>query len=257
MSKVTRILLGLATVTPDRRCLQSIGAFADGVARNLPHVEIEYSDGWVWNRPLVDAQNIIAEKMLEGGFDYLLTIEDDHWNFTWQMLQTCLEANTHVAGIPYRSRHFPFDVVPMKFKHIDKDGCRKYVGMNDENLNGYEPADLLGFGFTLIRSDVFRILDRPYFRLNTENFKGPLGPHATDIDFCTRLIDKGIHPIGCFQHRLNHRDIVEDKYKDMLVQGILTQHSMFTTIENIGRYKKIQQNFERNKRENQNLKENI
>lgn len=255
MEKVTRILAGIATVTPDRRMLQSIGDFSAGVARNLPHVELDLKTGWVWNKPLVDAQNIFADKVLEGNYDYLLTIEDDHWNFTWEMLDTCLSANTHVAGIPYRSRHFPFDVVPMKFMKLDKDGVRKYSGMNDETLKGYEEADLLGFGFTLIRSDVFRILDRPYFRLNMERFKGPLGPHATDIDFCTRLLDKDIHPIGCFQHRLNHRDIVEDKYKEMLVQGILTQHSMFTTIENIGRYKKVQQAFEKNRRENEKLKE--
>lgn len=255
MEKVTRILLGLATITPDRRCLQSIGGFADGVARNLPHVQIEYSDGWVWNQELVDAQNVFAEKILDGGYDYLLTIEDDHWGFTWQMLDTCLKANTHVAGIPYRSRHFPFDVVPMKLKEIKDNGKHLFSGMNDESLTGYQESDLMGFGFTLIKAEVFRILDRPYFRLNTENYPGA-GPRATDIDFCMRLIKQGIHPIGCFQHRLNHRDIVESKYKEMLVQGILTQHSMFTTIENIGRYKKVQTAFEKNKRENDKLKEN-
>lgn len=254
MEKVTRILIGLATVTPDRRCLQSIGGFADGVARNLPHIQVDYTNGWVWGKPLVEAQNIFAERCLEGNFDYLLTIEDDHWDFTWQMLETCLNANVHVAGIPYRSRHFPFDVVPMKLATIDKNGTHKFSGMNDDSLKGYHEADLLGFGFTLIRSDVFRILDRPYFRLNTDSYPGA-GPIATDIDFCARLIAKGIHPVGCFQHRLNHRDIVEDKYKEMLVQGILTQHSMFSTIENIGRFKKVQMAFDKNKRENEKLKE--
>lgn len=253
MNKVTRVLLGVATITPDRRMLQSIGTFADGVARNLPHVQIDYSSGWVWNKTLVDAQNIFADVCVSGDFDYLLTIEDDHWNFTWEMLDTCLKANVHVAGIPYRSRHFPFDVVPMQYVMTDPQGRKKFRGMNDEKLTGYQEADLLGFGFTLIKSEVFRILDRPYFRLNTERSVGQ-GPIATDIDFCDRLIEKGIKPVGCFQHRLNHRDIIEDKYKEMLVQGILTQHSMFSTIENIGRFKKVQLEFERNKRENEKLK---
>lgn len=241
-------------MTPDRRMLQSIGGFSDGIARNLPSIQVDYASGWVWGKPLVEAQNIFAERCLEGNYDYLLTIEDDHWDFTWQMLQTCLDADTHVAGIPYRSRHFPFDVVPMRYSHTDKEGRKKFAGMNDEALTGYEKADLLGFGFTLIRSDVFRILDRPYFRLNIEKYAGQ-GPIATDIDFCDRLIEKDLQPIGCFQHRLNHRDIVESKYKEMLVQGILTQHSMFTTIENIGRFKKVQMAFDRNRRENQQLKD--
>lgn len=253
MEKITRILLGLASVTPDQRCLQSIGGFADGVARNLPHIKIDYSNGWVWNKELVDAQNIFAEKVLEGNYDYLLTIEDDHWGFSWQMLDTCLKANTHVAGIPYRSRHFPFEVVPMKLAKVDEKGKHLFSGMNDENYNSYLEADLIGFGFTLIRSDVFRILDRPYFRLNTDTYPG-VGPRATDIDFCMRLKDKEILPIGCFQHRLNHRDLEESKYKEMLVQGILTHHSMFTTIENIGRYKKVQEAFDRSRAENKKLK---
>lgn len=256
MGATVRILCGVATVTPDRRFLQSLAPFADQVARNLPDVQIDFANGWVWNKKLVEAQNEFAERVLDGGYDYLLTIEDDHWDFTWQMLDTCLKANCHVAGIPYRSRHFPFDVVPMKLKHISPEGVRKFAGMSSPEYTGYHEADLLGFGFTLIRSDVFRILDRPYFRLNIEEFPGPLGPHATDIDFCKRLIDREIHPIGCFQHRLNHRDITESGYKDMLVQGILTQHSMFSTIENIGRFEKARQAFEKNRRENQKLKEN-
>lgn len=253
MTKVTRILLGIASITPDRRFIQSIGGFADGVARNLPHIEIDYTSGWVWNRELVDAQNIFADVCINGNFDYLLTIEDDHWGFTWQMLQTCLDANTHISGIPYRSRHFPFEVVPMKLAKVHENGKHVFSGMNDNTLTGYQEADLLGFGFTLIKSDIFRILDRPFFKLNIENYPHS-GPRATDIDFCMRLIKHGIHPIGCFQHRLNHRDIEESKYKEMLVQGILTQHSMFSTIENIGRFKKIQLAYERNKRENAKLK---
>lgn len=253
MEKVTRILLGLATVTPDRRCLQSIGGFADGVARNLPQVQIDYANGWVWNKLLVDAQNEFADKVLEGNYDYLLTIEDDHWDFTWQMLDICLKANTHVAGISYRSRHFPFPVVPMKLQKIKENGVRYFTGMDDPNLKGYHEADLIGFGFTLIRSDVFRILDRPYFQLNIDDMPG-VGPRATDINFCVRLQQKGINPIGCFQHRLNHRDIVESKYKEMLVEGILTQHSMFSTIEGISKYKKVQESFDKNKAENDKLK---
>lgn len=250
-----RILCGIATVTPDRRFLQSLPCFADQVARNLPHVEIDFAHGWVWNKTLVEAQNEFTKVAMDGEYDYLLTIEDDHWGFTWQMLQTCLDANTHVAGIPYRSRHFPFDVVPMKYALTDKEGRKKFTGMNDEKYTGYEKADLLGFGFTLIKTEVFRILDRPYFRLNIEKYKGQ-GPIATDIDFCDRLIEKDIFPVGCFQHRLNHRDLEESKYKEMLVQGILAQHSMFTTIENIGRYKKVQEAFDKRRAENKKLKEN-
>ena len=254
MEKITRILVGIATVKPDRRFLQSLPIFADQVARNLPHVQLDYL--WVWNKELVDAQNDFADKALELNYDYLLTIEDDHWNFTCQMLETCLNANTHVAGIPYRSRHFPFEVVPMRFARYE-NGVKRFTGMNSEKLyQTYHEGDLIGFGFTLIKTEIFRIIDRPFFQLNIDLYKGA-GPRATDIAFCDKLASKGIKPIGCFQHRLNHRDITEEKYKEMLVEGVLTQHSMFTTIETISKYKKVAQAFEKNKKENAKLKENI
>jgi len=263
-----RILVGIATTNrvsimadgktisssgPDKRFLENLSNFTHECAHKFP--DIYLFPMWVWNKPLVEAQNDFAEVALDGNYDYLLTLEDDHWGFNADMLEACIQANTHVCGIPYRSRHFPFEVVPMRFEKIDQNGVKRFSGMNDKSLKGYQKADLIGFGFTLIKTDVFRILDRPFFRTNIEYYKG-VGPHATDIDFCDRLISKGIHPYGCFDYRVNHRDIEEDKYAEMIVAGILTQHSMFTTVGNIGRYKKVQNSFNINKSENDKLRGN-
>lgn len=260
-----KILVGIATTNnskivdgkivksgPDKRFIESLPSFFNECGKRFQDISFEFM--WVWNKSLVEAQNEFAERVLERGHDYLLTLEDDHWGMTADMLDSCLKANTHVCGIPYRSRHFPFEVVPMKFAMFDAVGRKKFSGMNDPNLKGYHKADLVGFGFTLIKSECFRILDRPFFRLNEERFKGA-GPLATDIDFADRLISKGIYPVGCFDHRLNHRDLSEDKYKELLVEGILTQHSMFTSIEGIHRQKKVMEAFNKNQRENNKLKE--
>lgn len=262
-----KILVGIATTSkayigadgksvvrsgPDRRFLETLPLFFADCARLLPDIQLDTM--WVWNQTLVEAQNSFADRVLSDNYDYLLTLEDDHWNFSAAMLKACLDGNSHVVGIPYRSRHFPFEVLPMKFAKVDKNGVKRFSGMNDKDLKGYHEGDLIGFGFTLIKSECFRILDRPFFRLNMEYYKG-VGPHATDIDFCDRLIAKDIHPIGCFDYRVNHRDLQEDKYLEMIVSGVLTQHSMFTTIENIHQYKKVKNSFNRNKRENDNLKE--
>jgi hypothetical protein len=60
-----------------------------------------------------------------------------------------------------------------------------------------------------------------------------VGPRATDIDFCMRLREKNLRPLGCFDHRIIHREIDEGTYKEMLVNGILSKHSLFTAIHNI------------------------
>jgi hypothetical protein len=256
MADSLRILLGIATVAPDRRFLANLPAFASDVARYLPHVDIDYVTGWVWNKELVEAQNELADKALEGKYDYLLFMEDDHWGFTWQMLDTCLKANTHAAGIPYRSRHFPFDVVPMKKATIPRPGeIRRFKGMNDpEKYKSYHECDLLGFGFTLVKTETFRIIDRPFFMENIRKYPG-CGARATDILFAESLQAKGINPVGCFQHRINHREIQEDNYKKLMVEGVINKCSLFGTLESTGKFQTIQAEWERNKRENAKLKE--
>ena len=254
MDGSVRILLGIATVSPDRRFLQSLPAFAEGVARNLPNVQMDWVNGWFWNEPLVVAQNMMADAALAGDYDYLLTIEDDHWGFTWEMLDTCLKANRHVAGIPYRSRHFPFDVVPMIFIET-RNGMRLFKGMNDPKFTDYHEADLMGFGFTLIKTETFRIIDRPFFTENIKKYPG-VGARATDILFAESIEAKGLKAVGCFQHRLNHREIEETTYKKFLVEGIINKQSLFGTLKSVDKFNSVHEEWKRNKQANAKLKEN-
>lgn len=219
-----KILAGIATVTPDKRFLETLPVFFRDASQSH---QIDLM--WVWNKPLVEAQNDFADRVIEGGYDYLLTLEDDHWGFTSDMMESCLKANTHVCGIPYRSRHLPFMKIPMRYSGTtDLNGNKLYDPLKDKD--GYHEADLIGFGFTLIKSEVFRILDRPYFRLNSDSMKG-VGPRATDIDFCKRLIEKGIHPVGCFNYTLPHRDITEESYIKMIAGGIIEKQTFFSILK--------------------------
>ena len=182
---------------------------------------------WVWDKILVDAQNDMAERMIAENFDYLLTIEDDHWGFNSTMLEACLSQDVEVSAISYRSRHFPFDKIPMTYHETDKNGVRMFTGGQWDS--GYHEVDLVGFGFTIIKREVFDKLDKPYFRLNCEYFKS-VGPRATDMDFSYRVQQFGGKLVGCYDHILPHRDIDESTYKEMLVDGVLVRHSMFTRL---------------------------
>lgn len=228
MEEIPRILVGLAIgPTSDRRFFESLPVFSHSVAlRNLANLEFKF----VWDKPLVSAQNMFADKMLEGSYDYLLTIEDDHHGFSSDMLESCLSCNAEVVAISYRSRHFPFDKIPMHYHETDRNGVRMYTGSS--HTSGYHEADLAGFGFTLIRADIFSRLEKPVFRLNTEYYK-KVGPRATDIDFCYRVQQAGGRIIGCYDYILPHRDIEEATYKEMIVDGILCRQSMFTRLNNM------------------------
>lgn len=174
---------------------------------------------------------------MAGDYTHLLTVEDDHWGFTADMLASCLEGDSDVVAISYRSRHFPFPKLPQRFTKTDHNGVRRF---NSLRVTGdYEEADLCGFGFTLIKRAVLEKIGRPYFRLNNQYYKG-VGPHATDIDFCYRVQQAGMKVIGCFRHIVNHRELTEEGYQEMVVNGILAKHSMFTYMQEL--HKKSQTN---------------
>jgi hypothetical protein len=78
---------------------------------------------------------------------------------------------------------------------------------------------------TLIKREVFDKLDKPYFRVNDYYHEmlqdKDVAARATDQNFCDRLIEAGIRPIGCFDHTLIHRGIGKDNYMSYRKQDIL------------------------------------
>lgn len=221
---MAKILVGIATVSPDQRFLESLPSFFRNVD---PSHTLDCH--WVFNKPLDEAQNELAEKTLEGNYDYLLTIEDDHYDFNPEMLEALLSAQTYVCGIPYHSRHYPFQKVPMAYRHTSEDGIRYFK--QELYREGYHETDLVGFGFTLIKREVFEILERPFFVENKDRHNG-CGPNATDMDFCLRLQEKGINPMGCWDFLLPHRDITKESWKEFEVKMVNKKNSLFTYLNN-------------------------
>ncbi len=148
---------------------------------------------------LPDAQNEIAKCFLAAGYDYLLLLDDDHWGHTKEMLDCLVEANVPVATIKTYSRHYPYMVVV-----LNRVGHNAMLPV--ENGQGYVECDLTGFPMTLISRRTFDLLEEPYFR--------PLEAEGrtwnSDVDFFERLALKGVRPVACFQHCLNHDKITQE-----------------------------------------------
>ena len=191
------IYIGVCKTRSDKRFEESFRNFTDSICRKYSICQMVIKDTF-----LPDAQNIITRSFLASDYDYLLLLDDDQWGHTPEMLETLIDANTHVATIKTYSRHYPY-------------GCSllKSIGNNlvvpIENGDGYVECDLTGFPMTLIRRDAFEFLEQPYFRPYEEAGR----TWNSDVDFFKRLNDKGIKPIGCFQHVLNHGDITEENVK--------------------------------------------
>lgn len=185
------IYIGVCKTRDDDRFKESFHEFTNAICEKYS-ICIDIQS----NRFLPDAQNTLAKAFIDYRYDYLLLLDDDHSGHTLEMLDTLINANTYVATIKTYSRHYPYGSALLK-----EIGNNCYASM--ERGDKYQEVDITGFPMTLIRRDVFEILEEPYFRALDDGCRN----WSTDVDFFKRLAEKGIKPIGCFEHCLNHDKI--------------------------------------------------
>lgn len=189
---MARILIGIPSVKPRDSFLVSLLPFLESLT------DYDVDVFWVWNKPLVEAQNSMAMACLKGDYDYLLTLEDDHSGHTKEMVDGMIEADVPFIGIPYYSRHYPNIRIPM-MKRGDK-----YFGARHES--GVHDVDILGFGMTLIKREVFEGMDYPYFKVD----KGSI--RSTDKNFSKRVKAKGHFDYFLTHRELNQENILEKRF---------------------------------------------
>lgn len=203
------IFVGVACHKPWKEHTESLAAFLQECSLKY---DIECLQ--VYGKELVDAQNQIAERFLASGKPYLLMLEDDNWGFTLKMLDALVEPGFYLCGMKYFSRHYPYVSMPLpffKYYELTTDDEEFEYEMNILGFpnGGYHTCGLTGFGMTLIKRECFDELEKPYFRINTHK-NGKRKSYATDQNFCNRLREKGILPVGCFDYCVTHRHINND-----------------------------------------------
>lgn len=215
------IYIGVCKTRDDERFNTSYRNFIDSICN-----EYSICTRKVIDKYLPDAQNEIAKDFLSSGYTHLLLLDDDQWGHTKEMLETLLNADTYVATIKTYSRHYPYGCSLLR--HVPPN-----LVMPIETGEGYMECDLTGFPMTLVGRGTFEHLEQPYFR-----------PHEvggrtwnSDVDFFQRLSEKGIKPIGCFQHTLNHADITEEnvkqkRYEDRFTGNNIAQWKLIQSLEN-------------------------
>lgn len=191
------IYIGVCKTRNDIRFKESFRNFTDSICSKYSICQQIVS-----NTFLPDAQNTIAKDFIQTGYDYLLLLDDDQWGHTPEMLDTLINANTYVSTIKTYSRHYPYSCALLK--RISNN-----LVIPIENGKDYIECDLTGFPMTLISRETFEYLEQPYFRPYESGSRN----WNSDIDFFFRLSDKGIKPIGCFQHTLNHDKITEENVR--------------------------------------------
>lgn len=188
------VYIGVCKTRDDKRFEESFSNFTDSICSKYSICQMT-----IRNKYLPDAQNDIVESFLASNYDYLLLLDDDQWGHTPEMLDTLINADTEVSTIKTYSRHYPYSCAILK--RIPNN-----LVIPIENGEGYVRCDLTGFPMTLISREVFSYLEEPYFRPYDSGGRD----WNSDVDFFLRLSEKGIKPVGCFQHTLNHDKVTQE-----------------------------------------------
>ncbi len=161
---------------------------------------------YTYRRLLHKGQNEVVVKAREVGCTHILFVEDDHWGFPLEGLDVLLEADKDHIGLHTFARQRP--ALSLAYRKRDPS-----VSLLDDDINlrpiekqkgepMVQAVDLLGFGFTLVRVDLFDKLN--------ENPFAYCGNKSTDSQLCQAMLDVGISPHVHFGWTLAHGDVHPD-----------------------------------------------
>lgn len=214
--KKVKLLVGMTMLTPSFENVTSWDAFWTDLIRSA---EFEVAYKKIYKTPTVIAQEELAAHAVDSGATHLLMIDDDIYDYKLTDLVKLLEADVDMIGGVMLTRKFPYHICAMR--RLDEN--RKIIE-HAKNVTGFDmyevpaadrkgvkPVDLISFGFTLFKTDLFRKMKKPYFiphpskidesKLNYQYQK------FTDSIFCDKIYDVGSQPYAHFDVWLNHNGI--------------------------------------------------
>ena len=149
-------------------------------------------------RPLHKAQQQIVGAARHWGCSHILFVEDDQWDFPHHGLDILLEHDKDVVGLLTYKKEFPFMSMCARRKVegdslLEQNLLAPYIG------DGVDTVDLISFGFTLIKTDVFDRIDDP--------FALPYADHPADSYFSQYCDDAGIQKWIDFDHVVAHGNV--------------------------------------------------
>lgn len=207
---IPRILIGVPILAWTHEfALSFLEFWTDLMTYQHKGLAFQVSYKFAYRRPVHMAEEELAEFAVKTGCTHVLLMDDDIYDVKAKDLVTLLKADKDVIGGIMFTSGFPFSMCgfrryDLKAKLKDQPllhGPARLYEIPEDQRVGIQEADLIPFGFTLIKTSVFDKIDKPWFRCDT------VAP--TDSWFMDSVMDKGIQPYCHFDVWLNHRGVTK------------------------------------------------
>jgi len=181
------------------------------------HVGYEF----MYRKPVHMAEEALAEHAINTGCSHLLLMDDDIYDVTAQNFVTLLQADKDVVSGIMHASGFPYAMCAFRRYNLDtkvadqpilKGPARLYEIPPNQRI-GLQKVDLIPFCFTLIKTDVFKKLRKPWFTCNTQA--------PTDSWFADTVLTKGMEYYAHFDVWLNHRGVTRHNVQKWVELGMI------------------------------------
>lgn len=142
-------------------------------------------------------RNILAEASLAMNRTHLLLVDDDNPFPKDAVMNIMKNADKDIVTGVYLTRAYPHQ--PLVFDEVDADGKAAWSYLDEQSV-GVKEKENCGLGFVLIKTDVFRKMEKPWFRL------GEIDPEqwSDDVGFFNRARAAGFKIFVDYNVKIGH-----------------------------------------------------
>ena len=219
---IPKILIGVPILAWTHEFATSfLNFWTDVMTCKFKKMRFHISYEFMYRKPVHMAEEMLAEHALESGCTHLLLMDDDIYDVTAKDLVALIQADKdvvsgimHASGFPYAMCAFRrYDInTKVADQPILKGPARLYEIPPEQRI-GLQKVDLVPFCFTLIKTDVFRKLRKPWFTCNTQA--------PTDSWFADTVLSKGMEYYAHFDVWVNHKGITKHNVHKWMELGMI------------------------------------
>lgn len=156
--------------------------------RSPPNTQLD----WSVTSDRIVGRNTLARRALKRGAEWLLFLDDDHV-FGEDLLHRLLAHEVPIAGALYLQRNVPFR--PVAYSAKTREDHYEALDLTAHEQDDLVQVRALGTGGMLIRSEVFRAMEYPWFEHGTA---------SEDLIFCDKATKLGISIYCDLAARIGH-----------------------------------------------------
>ena len=132
----------------------------------------------------------LVDEALEWGADYVLWVDSD-MRFPANTIEIMLARNVPILGVNATTRREPVMPTAMNLKldRSDNEVKQVWTKIESRGKKGIEQVTAVGFGVTLIKTDVFKKLPKPWHDVIWTGHGNVIGE---DVSFCVKCLEQDI-----------------------------------------------------------------